>query len=225
MTAAALPVLSVEDLLRAQGAEPGRSGPRQARLTAIAEEALAIASAAVTPASAWSWREVTGVHPGRVQLAGAAPLRHPALAAQLAGATRVAAAALTLGPGLEQRMAREAAARPSLGLALDACGSLLLMRLATALRSSIAAGAEALGLTAGAYLAPGMPGWPVVPGQGELLGLIVPAPAGLSLTSHGMLVPGKSLTFLLGAGPALTPGGAPCECCDRAPRCNHRQPA
>ena len=222
MTAVALPTVTVDELLRAQGADPARLGARHAALAAIAEEALEAGAAAVSPGVTWSWREVRGVHPGRVLLGGAGPLRHAALAEGLAGASRVAAAALTLGPGLERLVVSHVMGRPSLALALDAYGSTVLLRLGTEARLAIAAEAAADGLAMGPSLFPGMPGWPVVPGQAELLGLLDAPPDGLTLTELGMLVPGKSLTFLVGAGSGLAPGGAPCDGCEASPRCSHR---
>lgn len=222
MTSIGVPALSVPEVLAAQGAGPIRRGARHERLAAIAGEAVALGASVVAPEVAWSWRAVRAVHPAGVQLTGGPVLRHPVLAQALAGASRVAAAVLTLGNELDEVMRREAERRPSLALALDAYGSLLLMRLAGETRTSIATEAAALGLVSGAPLSPGAPGWPVVPGQAEVLSLVAARPAGLGLTSHGMLVPAKSLTFLVGAGVALTPGGEPCDRCDRAARCTHR---
>lgn len=222
MPAAPLPTLTADDLLRAQGGDPARPGPRGERLAAIAAEALAMGAAAVAPQVAWTWREVRSVHPGRVQLAGVGPLRHAALVDALLGAARVAAVAITLGPELERLVVMHAPGRPSLALALDAYGSALLMRLGNATRMTLATEAAGWGLTTGAALFPGMPGWPVVPAQGELLGLLDPPPVGLTLTEPGMLVPAKSLTFLVGAGSELAPGGVPCDGCDASPRCTHR---
>lgn len=222
MIAALLPTLSVEDLLRAQGACRTQPGRRQERLAAIAEEALAIGASLAAPVVAWSWREVLALHPGRLRLAGIQPLRHVALAEALAGATRVAAVALTLGPALERRASQEATSRPSLALALDAYGSLLLMRLAAETRTTLAAESGARGLALGRSLSPGMAGWPVLPGQAELLAMLEKIPGGITLTELGMLVPGKSLTFLAGAGVALEPGGDPCERCESSARCTHR---
>ena len=46
--------------------------------------------------------------------------------------------------------------------------------------------------------------------------------AGLTVLESGMLTPAKSLTFLLGLGRGLSPGGEPCATCDQGGRCKQR---
>lgn len=217
-----LPAVTAPDVLRAMAADPARLGPRAPRLAALAEQALALARALATPEVVVRRHRVVACHAEAVVLDGGHRLRHATVAAALAGAEEVAVVALTLGPALEARVRACQAATPTLALALDAAGSALVQALATERREALRLDGAARGLVAGTPFGPGMPGWPVVPGQRELLALLERPPAGLELLESGMLVPAKSLTFLLGLGRGLAPGGEPCTTCGQGPRCRQR---
>lgn len=217
-----LPAVTAPDVLRAMAADPARLGRRAGRLAALAEQALAQARALAEPEVVVRRHRVVACHAGAVLLDGGHRLRHAAVAAALAGADEVAAVALTLGPALEARVRAGQAATPALALTLDAAGSALVQALAAETREALRLDGAARGLVAGTPFGPGMSGWPVVPGQRELLALLETPPAGLTLLESGMLIPAKSLTFLLGLGRGLAPGGEPCATCDQGGRCKQR---
>ncbi len=217
-----LPALTTADVLRAMATDPERLGARTGRLVMLAAGALEQARELAHPAVALARHPVVRCHGDVVRLGGGRSLRGAGVAAALAGADEVAAVALTIGPALEARVRACQAATPALALALDAAGSALVQALATQAREELRAEAADRGLATGTPIGPGAPGWPVVPGQRELLALLDPWPAGLQLLESGMLVPAKSLTFLLGLGRELAPGAEPCTACDHRPRCRMR---
>jgi len=217
-----LPAVNAAEVLRAQGADPARLGARAGRLVALAEQALALARPLAEPGIAVTRHRVAACHADVVLLEGGHRLRQPAVAAALAGAEELVAAALTLGPALEARVRAYAETAPGLALALDAAGAALVQALAAETREELRVEGAARGLVAGTPFGPGMPGWPVHPGQRELLALLETPPAGLTVLESGMLTPAKSLTFLLGLGRGLSPGGEPCATCDQGGRCKQR---
>lgn len=223
MTAlASVPAVTADQVLRAQGADPARVGARGGRVLALAERAVVEGMALVDPELRTGRHRVRRVHHDQVWLDGGMRIPHPGLAAGLVGAREITAVALTLGPRLEERVRTLADAEPGYAFALDGFGSVAIQALADQLRSTLGEEAQSRGLMIGRVLSPGMPGWPVVPGQEELLQLLDPPPASLSLTVAGMLVPAKSLTFLIGLGHRLAPAGHPCDYCDRGASCRQR---
>lgn len=162
------------------------------------------------------------IHPDRVWLADGRQLAGAAVAAGLNGAIELVAVALTVGPALDARIRSLAASTPAAALALDAFANAAALALADATRADLAAEAERRGLRLGPSVSPGLPGWPVLPAQRQLLELLDAPAIGLLLLDTGMLRPVKSLTYLAGLGAAMDPGGAPCDACDRGTSCRQR---
>ncbi len=154
---------------------------------------------------------------------GAHTLEVRELAAESGELSAIAAAACTLGGALEARVtALFGAGRPLLALALDGVGNELLFRAADRAFARIRREARRQKLTTGAELSPGDSGI-ALGQQAALLALADAGQNGITLTSHGMLVPAKSLSFLvtLGRNLSLRSAGR-CDHCSSRDRCTMR---
>lgn len=144
-----------------------------------------------------------------------------------APAASVVVAVCTIGPALENESARLAAAGELLdALVLDAIGSAAAEACADALNLEVCRFAEAHGLEGTARVSPGYGDWDTSC-QGELLALLPIDAVGVRLTSGGMMVPRKSVSFavsLVAPGDALLGPGSRCRRCGLL-RCRHRDDA
>ena len=135
----------------------------------------------------------------------------------------VAAAACTLGPRFEQRVAALFHARRRLlALELDAIGTDRLFALAGRLAARIRREARRAGLRASAALHPGDVGMAL----GEQRAVLELADAGsqcIDVTAEGMLRPVKSLSFVVALGRAVpASAGVRCDRCGARDRCRIR---
>ena len=188
------------------------------------QEALALVERDSLAQPAFSFRivPVDRVHGETVEV-GALRLEVQELAAESGEVTALAAAACTLGGALEKRVtALFRAGRPLLALALDAVGNDLLFRAADRAFAGIRREARRQNLMTGAELSPGDSGIPL-DHQAALLEMADAGQNGITLTSHGMLVPVKSLSILvtLGRNLAVRSAGR-CDHCSSKDRCTLR---
>jgi hypothetical protein len=70
-------------------------------------------------------------------------------------------------------------------------------------------------------LSPGNPEWPVEVGQPQIFSLLDPARAGISLTSGGMMLPKKSISFIVGLGLEMSQANL-CEVCSLKETCRYQ---
>jgi hypothetical protein len=75
-------------------------------------------------------------------------------------------------------------------------------------------------LQASKPLSPGSLEWPVEVGQPEIFALLDPSLAGISLTSGGMMLPKKSMSFIVGLGMEMSQTGM-CEVCSLKTTCRY----
>lgn len=214
--------LSEDDVLRGQGADPQALRRRRPTLGQVAAHALDLGRPLIAPAVAWRRLAVEGLRHERLELAGGAALHGPLLASHLGGAHSLVALACTIGPGVEQAAARAGTDDPLLALALDGLGSAAAEALAAAVVRSVEEEAALRGQHVSLPLGPGMIGWPVEQGQPELLALLDAEAAGVRLSAGGMMMPRKSLTFVLGVGETELQQGRACDLCALRETCRYQ---
>jgi hypothetical protein len=214
--------ISLDDVLRGQGADPAQLRRRSPVLVEAAERALAEGRSLIQPAAVHREVAILRARHERLELedggflAGALPFQH------LAGAERVIVAVCTIGEALETRVASLMASDPIYALALDGFGSAAVEALANALCRCFSTEAETAGERTSLPLSPGQPGWPLAEGQAQIFALVDASTIGVQLTDHAMMVPRKSLSFVVGVGRDLQVRGSPCEACPLKERCRYR---
>ncbi|MFH1524059.1 MAG: hypothetical protein ABIF04_03765 [Chloroflexota bacterium] len=213
--------LSVDNVLRGQGADPETVRARRPALVAAAQQALDLGTSMLHPAALTRDILVRGQRHERIQLENGAQLTSPGVARHLSGAQRVVAAVCTIGSQLEEEVTRLLDKDSLHALALDGLGNAAVELLAQQVCERIGEQAQAEGLTASTPLSPGSPDWPVETGQPQIFALFDPSEAGIKLTSGGMMIPKKSITFVIGIGAAMAQTDL-CAACNMQETCRYR---
>jgi len=214
------PLLEVEHVLRGQGVdEPARASKR---VVAVAQQVLNEAQALLAPAAMYTILPVRDFHHQTVVLDGGVAFEGPLVARALAGATQIGLAVCTIGPALEEQVSGRSAAGDSLrALALDGAGTAAVEAVSLMLGGRIRDEASALGLGAGMRASPGQEGWSIWQ-QRVLFGLITAEEIGVRLTESCLMLPCKSISFVIGFGPEMRPDAVTCDFCSKRERCRWR---
>lgn len=216
-------LLGVDEVLRAEGADPAVLRARQTSFVELAEQALREGLPLVRAAVLYRLFPVERCLHNRVLLSGNGVLSGPLIAKHLAMASRVAIVVCTIGPELEKQATKVMASDLSYGLALDAVGSAAVEALAAAACRFLEVQAERDGFQATPLLSPGMVGWPVDEGQREIARLVDAEEIGVTFLPTGMMVPIKSLSFVIGFGTEVISSGRPCDYCSVRERCRYKE--
>ena len=213
--------LDVDQVLRAQGADPAVLRARRPALVDAAEQALQEGLAYLAPVAAYRELAVESLRHERLFLTGGV-LTGPLVAQHLRSAQQVVVLACTIGDALERVISEAMSEDPVRGLALDGLGSAAAEGLAAAAAAHFEDQARAQGLHTTIPLSPGMVGWPVEEGQAEIFSLVDGGEAGISLTSGGMMVPRKSISLVLGVGKDVAAAGKACDFCNLRETCRYQ---
>ena len=212
--------LGAEDVLRGEGVDPGIAQLKRPPLVEAAEAALREGLPILHPVAAI--QEVT-VHEFRhehIALEGGMTFTGSLVTHHLAGAQHVEVVVCTIGAELEKLSASQLNANPLLGLALDGLGNAAVEAVAQMACNYIEEKAQAKGLQASTPLSPGAPDWPVETGQSQIFALLDPSEAGVTLTSGGMMVPKKSISFVAGIGTRMIQDNL-CAVCSLKETCRY----
>ena len=225
--------IGVDHVLRAQGADPAVVRSRRPKLVEVAEWALEVGLTLIEPSvlyEAFVVREVR--HEWLALSRNGDPserlrLRGRLLASQLSGAGRVIAALCTTGERLEAAAVDLTSSDPVKALALEGVGSAATEALALSACNRFESQAAAEGLKSTLPLSPGMIDWPVEVGQPQIFKLLqreidhYPA-FKLSLSPSAMMLPRKSVSFVLGLGSEVNNQGKPCDFCSVKETCRYQ---
>ncbi|MGZ6346688.1 MAG: hypothetical protein ACXWNC_03840 [Anaerolineales bacterium] len=213
--------LGVDDILRGEGADPAIVRSKKPALLSAAALALEEGRPMLHAAAMLQRSNVVEHRHERILLQEDRMLSGPLVAHHLAGARQVVLALTTIGSELEKHASSRMAHDPLLGMALDGLGNAAVEILGEQVCLEIGKQAEAIGLTASTPLSPGEPEWPVEIGQPQIFAVLDPARVGISLTSSGMMIPKKSISFVVGIGPDMSRDDF-CELCSFSERCRYR---
>ena len=213
--------LSADDVLRGQGADPETVRAKKPALLKAASAALHAGFTKLRPVAAIHNAKVVEHRHERILLEGGKELVSPLAAHHLAGAKQVVLVVCTIGPELEKLASSWMDEKPLLGLALDGLGNAAVEILAQQVCGRIGKQAQAKGLQASTPLSPGEPDWPVEVGQPQIFALLDPSQAGVTFSSGGMMIPQKSISFVIGIGSAMAQTQL-CEVCSLKETCRYR---
>jgi len=214
--------IDIDDILRSQGANPEIVRKRSPKLVQMAERALEGGWDLLAPVALYGTREVVEVRHEQVHLDDGTRLSGPLIGQHLASASSVHLAVCTIGSALEARVKELMPQDPAYALALDGLGSAVTESIANELCRSIEQEAASRDLQTTIPLSPGMIGWPVDIGQRQIFASLPAEEIGVSLTPNGLMIPMKSLTFVMGVGESLHQGEITCDYCSMAETCHYR---
>jgi hypothetical protein len=220
--------LTVDHVLRGQGADPERLRQRRPALVEIAEWALREGLPLLRPVVLSQEFQVQGVRHEDLILSAQIRLKSALLTQHLAGARSVMVTVCTVGPQLEAITSEMMSTDPVQALALEGVGTAAVEMLATQAANRWEKHCHAAGLSASIPLSPGMVGWPVEVGQRQIFSLLDTTAIGVRLTESSMMVPRMSLSQLLGFGEGKMLQGRTCDYCNLKETCryqDHYQPA
>jgi len=189
-----------------------------------AQRALAEGTALLQPAVLYEEFQVQARRHQRLLMSGGGVLEGERIASHLAQAEKVLVIVCTIGDALEKRASQAMEQEPVYGLALDGVGAAAVEALANAACQHFAEQATAEGLRTTIPLSPGMAGWPLKEGQRQLFALLDSRQIGVALTEHGLMLPWKSLSMVLGVGRHVQRAGRPCDSCEMRETCRYRSP-
>ena len=212
--------LEVTHILEGQGVPPSQASPP---VVVVAQEVLEEAQSLLAPAALYSLLPVRAVEHEQILLDGGAVFAGPLASRALAGAAELAVAVCTIGSALEERSSALFAAGHLLqGLAMDGAGTAAVRLLAGAVGVRICDEATARSLSVGMSASPGQEGWPITQ-QRALFGLLPTEKIGVRLTDSCLMLPRKSVSFVVGLGPDMRADAVPCDFCSKRERCRWRR--
>jgi hypothetical protein len=213
--------LGVDDILRGQGGDPEIIFNRKPVLILAAERARLNGLSLIHPVVLTHEVLLHAYRHERILLEGGAMLTGPLVTHHLAGAERVVAAVCTIGPELEKAVSHLLGEDPVYALALDGLGNAAVEILAQQACVRIAEHGKVEGWSTSTPLSPGSPEWSVEIGQPQIFNLLDTSQAGITLTTGGMMIPKKSLSFIVGLGPDMSQVGM-CEVCSLKMTCRYQ---
>jgi hypothetical protein len=189
-----------EEVLRFQGYKKGRDAP-DAAVLALFEEALALAESLIVPRVVYRAAVVTQQGPHLLE-AGEARLHIPDIGRLWGPLEEIGAAVCTVGEALEERVRALWEARElPLAVMLDSVGSAAVESLAEYANDLLCQAAIRAGVKVTNRISPGYAGWDTAE-QAALFALCPGGPIGVTLNEACVMTPGKSISFLVGVGPA-----------------------
>jgi hypothetical protein len=214
--------LDIDSVLRGQGADPALIRSRRPAVAGLAERALAEGMPLLDPIVIYRRLPVESVRHERIALRGGRLLTGKLVAQHLAAAQEIVALAATIGSGVEDFISQVLKHDTVFALALDGFGNAAINTLATATCHYFSEAAATGGMDTTIPLSPGMMGWPLEVGQKEIFAVLDTDGISLKLTPHGVMIPRKSLSMVVGLGPEVLKGAKSCDYCSMQATCRYQ---
>lgn len=215
--------LTVDQVLRNQGADPAALRKRSPKLAEIAQQALEVGSALLEPAAAYQQFKIASRTHEQVRLEGGHLLSGKTIARLLATSEEAVVVVCTIGGMLETYVSEILPEDPLMGLALDSLGSAAIETLAEEACAFFASQASSRGMQATLPLGPGAEGWQVERGQRQIFDMVEAGQAGVLLNPSSMMTPQKSLSLVIGLGKSIDTSGKICDYCTLRATCRYQE--
>src|SRR4030066_1104663 len=220
--------LTIDQVLRAQGADPEIILARQPNLVKTTQEAITWGQSLLQPTVLYEKYVVSGLTHERLDLVphdsdhGKYRLSVPLIAQNMARANEIMVMLCTIGSGLDDSVSSLFNIDPMLALALDGVGSAAVEMLTIKACNYFEREVKNDGLYTTMPLNPGMVGWPLDIGQQQIFSLLDGEEINVSLPDSWMMVPNKSLSLVMGIGPNVSAYETSCEYCSLKGICKYQ---
>lgn len=211
--------ISVDDILRAQGANPNILRERSPHLITVAENALKDAGELLHPFVMYEISDVIQRENERLFLANGHQISGKIVNKQLACANRILIAACTISDDLEKKVSAEFHKDPSYALALDAAGIAAVDKLSSLAQKYFKQNLIPPDLKATSAFNPGMKDWPVAVGQEQIFSILKKISDRIRLSDSFLMIPAKSVSFVIGIGNEVNTTTKQCDYCDKKQTC------
>jgi hypothetical protein len=213
--------ITIDDILRGQGADPEKISARQPLLLEIAESARRMGVELIAPhvdSSTFCREEFLK---NRMISRDLVERTLEVMDERLKDAVLFTLVVCTIGDGLEKLSNQMIAEDFTLALALDGMGNAAIDRLVEDVYHNICNEAAARDYGA-SFVSPGSPSWPLEIGQPFIFGLLRPDPSRIRLNQNFLMLPKKSSSFVVGVGPGMKRHGKTCDYCSMSETCRYR---
>jgi len=220
--------VSVDEVIRSQGADPKIIRGRNPHLVKVAEKALEEGLPFLKPQVLYREFTVDSLRHETLSFCEGGTIKGKLVAQHMAAAEKVVIILCTVGPTLEKNSGKLVSTNPVAGLALEGVGSAAVEAIANAACNYFENRAKENGLNTTIPLSPGMVGWPVDEGQPQIFTLLDAVEIGVELTPSYLMLPRKSLSFAIGIGSNVLVEGTTCDYCTMKDTCqyqNHYAPS
>jgi len=210
--------LNAEDILKGQGIDPARAS---ARLFDTAKSVIEEAHSLLKPAAIYTVVKIEEFEHQRASFEGGV-FEGSLVARSMAGADHLNIAVCTIGGELDKRVEEMMNENPVMAIALDGAGISALRKVSQAVEDIISAEACELDLALGMRAQPGQEGWPLEQ-QREVFRVLPADLISVRLTESCLMLPRKSVSFVIPRGKALNNSVVPCDFCSKQNRCEWRK--
>jgi hypothetical protein len=210
--------LSPEDVLLGQGIDPARASKM---LFETARSVLNEAHSLLNAAAIYKLVEVYDFEHQRVSFDGGA-FEGSLVARAMAEADHLYIAVCTIGERLEKRVDELMIDDLLMAVTLDGAGIAALRKVSGTVEDMISAEVCELNLKLGMRAQPGQEGWPIEQ-QREVFSVLPAGEIGVRLTDSCLMLPKKSVSFVMPRGKALSNNVVPCDFCSKRNRCEWRK--
>lgn len=209
--------IDTDRILQGQGIDPSKAS---SRIISIARKILPQALSLLGPAALYVCLPLQELQQHRVVLTEGIILEGSLPSRILAGASKVALAVCTIGPNLDAKVSKMLDSGNTVeALALDGAGIAAVEEVSRVLVDQINHAAGIEGLTTGTAISPGQEGWLLE--QQRIIFKLLPAERiGVRLTESCVMLPRKSISFVLPIGPGLCTDKIHCDFCSKRERCS-----
>ena len=214
--------LDVDAVLRGQGADPVILRARRPALAQLAEQALQEGGPLIEPRVICKEFTVQAFRHEHLLFEKGEQLSGKLIAQHLAQARKVYVLLCTVGSSIEQYAAEMWSTSATYSLALDGVGSAAVEGLANAACRHLEIFEQERGWQTSIPLSPGMIGWSVVEAQPQIFHLLEGEDIPVELSVSFIMIPRKSLTMVVGAGPELSNTGRTCDYCNLRDVCRYQ---
>jgi len=214
--------LTIEAVLKGQGADPVVVANRKPELLKIAQSALEIGQSLIHPDSFNRSLEIISLNNENIILQDGITICSTHISELLRGTEVVEAFICTIGDQLEKASAELFQTDPSLALALDGMANAAIDQLVEKICCELETETRAEGLNVSIPISPGSSEWPLEIGQPVLFGAIKPDPAIIRLSESYLMIPKKSSSFILGIGRDIAKHGKTCDQCNARETCRYQ---
>jgi hypothetical protein len=214
--------LTVDDVIRGQGADPTIIRTRRPALIDLAEWALIEGVPLLEPVVLASLLTLKEFRHDHIILDGDGILSGPLIQQHLATASQVCIMICTIGPQLEEISSEIMNTEPLNSLALEGVGTAAVESLANQVCCYFEDQATKTGLSTSIPLSPGMVGWSVNPGQRQIFTILDGKSIGVELNTNDMMIPRLSLTQVIGFGDSFNFTGKACDYCSLQDTCRYQ---
>ncbi len=215
--------LDIDDVFVGQGADPLIIRKRSPQLIPVAARALAEAEKLIRNVVVYTVLDVRELSHNRLKLEGDCELYGEFVTTHLWNATRVFVVACTISDALGQRIGASMKTDIVYGMALDGIGSSAVQKLSSAASARFSSWAAEENLQTTIPFNPGIIGWPVKSGQKQIFDILENVSREIRLSESSLMIPLKSLSFVLGVAPEVEYIGDPCQLCSLRETCMFRK--